>query len=79
MRATANAKYYGWVLFTLGALFYGYEYALRVMPSLVMPQIISHFQTNHAGFGYLAASYYYAYVLFQIPAQMMIFLQAPIM
>ena len=56
----------------LGALFYGYEYSLRIMPSLVMPQLMAHFSLNHTGFGYLAATYYYAYVLFQVPAGILI-------
>lgn len=72
MNQQTSAIFYGWVLFICGALFYGYEYALRIMPSLVMPEILVHFNTGHAGFGYLAASYYYAYVLFQVPAGILI-------
>lgn len=73
-----QSKFFGACLFLAGAVFYGYEYGLRIMPSIVMPEILHHFQISHAGFGYITASYYYAYVLCQIPAGLLIDRYGPI-
>ncbi len=50
-----------------GVLFYAYEYYLRVAPSVMAVELKQTFDLGEAAFGYLAAFYYYAYVLMQIP------------
>lgn len=57
----------GWLICGLGALFYAYEYVLRILPSLMEPSLRDHFNLSATGFGLLAASYYYAYVPMQLP------------
>src|SRR5690606_40910706 len=59
------------VMCTLGAFFYFYEYYLRVAPSVMNPALKSTFHISEAGFGTLAAYYYWAYVPLQMPVGLM--------
>lgn len=55
----------------LGAIFYCYEYYLRVAPSVMSNELKLAFNLSDAAFGNLAACYYYAYTPMQIPVGMM--------
>lgn len=57
----------GIAMCVLGALFYCYEYYLRVAPSVMVPELKLAFGLSDAAFGHLAAFYYYAYTPMQIP------------
>lgn len=52
---------------TIAAVFYCYEYLLRISPSLMEPALREHFNLSASGFGLLAGAYYYAYVPMQLP------------
>lgn len=56
-----------WLICGLGALYYSYEYLLRISPSVMEPALREHFDLSATGFGLLSAFYYYAYVPLQIP------------
>lgn len=56
-----------WTICALGAIYYSYEYFLRISPSVMEPALREHFNLNAGGFGLLSAFYYYAYVPLQIP------------
>lgn len=56
-----------WFICALGALFYAYEYLLRISPSVMEPSLRHHFNLSATGFGLLSAIYYYAYVPMQLP------------
>jgi len=63
-----------WVAFlmcVLGAVFYCYEYYLRVAPSVIQPELMATFDISQAGLGTLIAYYYLAYVPLQIPVGLM--------
>ena len=64
-----NKKYVltAWFICGLGALFYAYEYLLRISPSAMEPALRSHFNLSATGFGLLSVIYYYAYVPMQLP------------
>jgi MFS family permease len=51
----------------LGALYYSYEYFLRISPSVMEGALRGHFGLSATGFGLLSAFYYYAYVPLQLP------------
>ncbi len=55
----------------MGAVFYCYEYYLRVAPSVIQPQLMETFNISQAGLGTLIAYYYLAYVPLQIPVGLM--------
>lgn len=56
-----------WLICGLGALFYCYEYFLRISPSVMMPQLSQYFNVNAAVLGNMVAFYYYAYTPMQLP------------
>ncbi len=56
-----------WVICSLGALFYSYEYLLRMSPSVMAENLMRFYHLTGAEFGYLSGSYYYySYVAMQI-------------
>jgi MFS family permease len=52
----------------LGSLFYGYEFFLRVAPSVLSQHLMLDFHMDAAVFGLTSAAFYYAYTPMQIPA-----------
>lgn len=65
-----KAKQYSflaWAICGLGAIFYSYEYLLRIAPSVMEVSLREHYGVSPGGFGLLSSFYYYAYVPMQIP------------
>lgn len=65
-----NRKHYaviGWFICGLGAVFYSYEYLLRIAPSVMEDALRAHFNLSATGFGVLSSIYYFAYVPMQLP------------
>ena len=56
-----------WLICGLGAIYYSYEYFLRISPSVMEHALRIHFNLSATGFGLLSAFYYYAYVPMQLP------------
>lgn len=56
-----------WLICGIGAIYYSYEYLLRISPSVMEPALRAHFHLSASGFGFLSAFYYYAYLPMQIP------------
>jgi MFS family permease len=56
-----------WIICSLAALFYCYEYLLRIAPSVMMQDLMQAYHINATVFGNLAAFYYYAYTPMQLP------------
>ena len=57
----------GWLICGLGAIFYSYEYLLRIAPSVMEHSLRTHFDLSATGFGFLSSIYYFAYVPMQLP------------
>ncbi len=56
-----------WVIVGLGAIFYCYEYLLRISPSVMTEELMSFYHLTGTEFGNLSGSfYYYSYVVMQI-------------
>ncbi len=55
-----------WFICTLGALFYAYEYFLRITPSVMTDDLMRYYHITDAMLGSLSASYYYIYTPMQI-------------
>lgn len=55
-----------WIICALGAVFYCYEYFLRISPSVITSELMSMYHLTGAQLGNLSAFYYYAYVPMQI-------------
>ena len=63
---------HAWVIWLLSALFMFYKYALEVSPSVMTATLMSTFNISGAALGNLAACYFYAYLLLQIPAGLLL-------
>ena len=61
----------GIIVCALGAIFYAYEYFLRISPSVMTTELMEYFHMNAAAFGGVTAFYYYAYVPMQLPVGML--------
>src|SRR5687768_14654147 len=66
MKGVGKASKYGVFLVILGALFYCYEYFLRIAPSVMYTNLTEYFKIDGALFGTLSAFYYYAYTPMQL-------------
>lgn len=64
--------FHAWIIWLLSALFMFYKYALEVSPSVMNTTLMQAFDINGAALGNLAASYFYAYLLLQIPAGLLL-------
>lgn len=56
-----------WTVWLIASIFYAYQYVLRVMPNIMMDQLLDQFQINAATFGQLSGVYYLGYALIHIP------------
>lgn len=66
MPSTRQVSYLGLILVFLGALFYCYEYFLRIAPSVMQIDLMHYFNLNATLFGSLSAFYFYAYTPMQL-------------
>lgn len=57
-----------WFICSLGALFYSYEYFLRIAPSVMTNDLVRFFHIDEATLGNLSGFYYYVYTPMQLVA-----------
>jgi sugar phosphate permease len=55
------------LMWLLPLSFFGYQFILRLYPSLMMHDIMAQFKIDASSFGIMASFYYYGYSLSQIP------------
>jgi len=58
--------FFSWFVCTLAALFYTYEYLLRIEPGVMVQSLRMHFFINDAELGLLVSMYYWAYTPLQL-------------
>ena len=63
---------FAWTIWFLSSLFMFYKYAIEVSPSVMTEHLMSEFHIDGAQLGNLAACYFYAYLLMQIPAGLLV-------
>jgi MFS family permease len=56
-----------WLSWLLASLFYAYQYILRVLPNITMPEIMKRFNIDAEIFGQFAGVYYITYAAMHIP------------
>jgi predicted MFS family arabinose efflux permease len=64
---TLFSKKVAWTLWIIASLFYAYQYILRVMPSIMLEDIMRQFQIPATAFGQFSGIYYIGYSLMHIP------------
>lgn len=72
MAEKKSTTFIAWIIWLLSATFMFYKYALEVSPSVMTSTLMSTFNINGAQLGNLAACYFYAYLLMQIPAGLLL-------
>ncbi|AZL15507.1 MFS transporter [Rickettsiales endosymbiont of Stachyamoeba lipophora] len=60
------------LVWLIGALFYAYQYVLRVVPNLILPELTNHFGMNEQQIGQISGIYYIGYALMHIPVGIML-------
>jgi sugar phosphate permease len=66
MHQIKQKKWLPWFICSLGALYYCYEYLLRISPSVMIDDLMNVYHLTGAEVGSLSAFYYHAYVPMQI-------------
>lgn len=56
-----------WLIWGIAAVFYSYEFFLRISPAVMTNDLMASFQIDAAAVGLLSGFYYYAYASMQIP------------
>ena len=68
MTMTKRSLYFGYFVCTIGALFYCYEFVLRIIPGALQSELSAAFgHISASTFGQLSAFYYFAYSPMQLP------------
>ncbi|MBM3184273.1 MAG: MFS transporter [Chlamydiae bacterium] len=63
----SNARMIAWMTWAAASIFYAYQYILRVMPNIMMGDIMQKFQIDAAMFGQFSGIYYIGYSLMHLP------------
>jgi sugar phosphate permease len=71
LKNSFKLKLAAWYACSIGALYYAYEYLIRIAPSAMELPLRDHFALSATGFGLLSSMYYYAYVPMQLPVGML--------
>ncbi len=67
-----NKAFYGWLVCFFAAIFYCFEYLLRIEPSVMVPELMHRFSITAGSLGLLSAMYYCAYTPMQITVGVLI-------
>jgi len=62
----AKSLYYPWIICVLGAIYYCYEYFLRISPSVMTQELMQVYHLTATQVGVFSAYYYHGYVPMQI-------------
>ena len=64
MSISRETAWYAWLI---ASIFYAYQYILRVMPNIMLPDIMNQFNIDAIIFGQFSGAYYLGYCLMHIP------------
>ncbi len=60
------------IIWIVGCVFYAYQYILRVMPNILLMDLMEHFDVGAAAFGQFSGIYYIGYSLLHLPIGILI-------
>lgn len=63
----SKSRTLAWMIWIIASIFYAYQYVLRVMPSIMLNDIMQRFQIDAAVFGQFSGIYYIGYSLMHLP------------
>ena len=67
-----KARTVAWFVWMMGSIFYAYQFILRVMPNIMLDDIMQQFHIDAAVFGQYAGVYYIGYCLMHLPIGIML-------
>lgn len=67
-----KSRMIAWTVWMIVSIFYAYQYILRVMPNIMMDDIIQQFHIDAAVFGQFSGVYYIGYSLMPLPLGIML-------
>ncbi len=60
-------RWNAFAMWSLASLFFAYQYVIRVLPNLIMPDVMDKFQMDASVFGQFSGIFYIAYAIAHIP------------
>jgi MFS family permease len=67
-----SATLAAWCVFAASGLFIFYQFILQALPSVIRDGLVVDFSLTDAGFGTLSSSFYYPYMLLQVPCGLLV-------
>ncbi len=67
-----DINYFAYIAWLMASLFYFYQYILRVMPNIMLHDIMDKFNIDAASFGQFSGIYYIGYSLIHLPIGIML-------
>lgn len=67
MTSSSKMRMIAWMAWIIASIFYSYQYMLRVMPSIMLNDIMQQFHISTATFGQFSGVYYLGYSLMHLP------------
>jgi predicted MFS family arabinose efflux permease len=61
-----------WLAWFFALLFFAFQFVLRLLPGLVMQDVMAKFQLNASAYGFLSSMYYVGYAGMQIPVAILL-------
>ena len=68
----SKTRMMAWIVWIVASVFYAYQYVLRVMPSVMLSDIMERFHIDAALFGQFSGVYYIGYSLMHLPIGIML-------
>lgn len=68
----STSRIIAWIVWVVASIFYAYQYVLRVMPNIMLDDIMLQFNFDAASFGQFSGIYYIGYSLMHLPIGLML-------
>ncbi len=68
----SNSRFIVWTMWFVASIFYAYQYILRVMPNIMLNDIMTKFDIDATAFGQFSGIYYIGYSLMHLPVGIML-------
>lgn len=68
----SDSRTIAWAVWVIASVFYAYQYILRVMPNIMLNDIMEQFDMSAATFGQFSGVYYIGYSLMHLPVGIML-------
>ena len=68
----SKSRFVAWTIWGVASIFYAYQYILRVMPNIMLDDLMQQFEMDAAIFGQFSGIYYIGYVAMNLPLGIML-------